>query len=131
MWRTASAVAPVVALLLLAVAVPPSAEECRRRAAGQFAMADMASDPAFRSCTLPFASRACCAALAGVFGSGRPLAGCTCNEALFDDMRSVVASAASRSSRVCSGDLQRAPPAPLFGRIPGGGVPSLVSSSRR
>ena len=91
--------APVVALLLLlagaAVAVPPpTAEECRRRAAGQqFSMADMASDPAFRSCALPFASRACCAALADVFGGGRPLAGCTCNEALFADMRQVVASA--------------------------------------
>ena len=97
--RMASAVAPVVALLLLlagaAVAVvPPTPDECRRRAAGQqFSMADMANDPAFRSCALPFASRACCAALAGVFGSGRPLAGCTCNEALFDDMRQVVASA--------------------------------------
>ena len=94
MRRTASVVALLLLLAGAAVAVPLSAEECRRRATGQqFAMADMASDPAFRSCALPFASRACCAALADVFGVGRPLAGCTCFEQLFDDMRQVVASA--------------------------------------
>ena len=92
----APAVAAVAALLLLAgtVLAVPTAEECRHRAAGQqFAMADMSSDPAFRSCALPFASPACCSALSDVFGVGRPLGGCQCHEELFDDMRQVVARA--------------------------------------
>ena len=92
----APAVAAVAALLLLAgtALAVPTAEECRHRAAGQqFAMADMASDPAFRSCALPFASPACCSALSDVFGVGRPLGGCQCHEELFEDMRQVVASA--------------------------------------